>query len=51
MCMNRDGLLGTIVENLKVGSLHQFWTLVAQTELGCPDAADHPVGREAIHLG
>jgi hypothetical protein len=49
--VDRDWLLRTVVEDLKIGAVDQLWTVIAQAELGCPDAADHPVGREAVRLG
>jgi FAD/FMN-containing dehydrogenase len=49
--VNRAGLLRAIVDDSDFGGLDEFGAAVADAELGFPDAADHPVRRQAVAIG
>ena len=49
--VNRAGLLRAVVDDSDFGGLDEFGAAVADAELGFPDAADHPVRRQAVAIG
>src|SRR6266487_2065600 len=46
--VNRAGLLRAVVDGPDFGGLDEFGAAAADAELGFPDAADHPVRRQAV---